>query len=760
MHRVGLEEGLHAIGGSATLHRFLPDAILVFTAQNLPERDAPVHGGVDTRRGTYWPMSFDLLPAFFMAVLACWLGLSLLVRSPRDRAARAFAWLCLHLTLYGLTIALVPLTVSGDVARLLNRLQVVETVVLPPVFLHFILIVTTPGRLAVLLTAILALFYALAVGMALYALVSPAMLAEARSLRFPPGPLTWLWVAQRALPLLLSLGLVGTHYQAAGSDDLDRRRRRLLAISALVGVAGALLASLARDARLSQAPGHALMVAGLLLMAYTVLAYRLLLPARVAQRAFYRSLLGSLIAALYVAVLLVLEPLAGAWLQIEAPLVTVFALVALVALFGPLRDWAGAWLDRAFFHREFDYGQLLRAVGEDLFERGDLHGQLEAALAAICRTLDVRSGVVAVREGQGLRVIAAYGADRPASDLITFEHAPQQAQTRYDDWPPWPLARLLLPLWHNQESLGLLALGPKRSGEPYHEVERTLLNSLCSYLSLAIRHARTQQAEELAMAALAEQSRQLQAEQELLAAQAAEAARMANRRPPGADAPGLVVHALGPLRVERAGQPIERWGGDKAGTYQAEALFAFLFDRRGRGLTKDEAGEMIWPDLDLDKADAAFHRTLSGLRRTLEPDLRRGNQSRVITYHHERYWLDPAAIGWCDVDAFASAIERGHTLLRRGELEAARDAFRTALELYRGDYMDDCPFFGDSAYVEERRTELRTLQIDALLVLGNIYERLGQAGEAATCYRRALAASRDECPRAEEGLARLQVGIA
>ena len=54
-------------------------------------------------------------------------------------------------------------------------------------------------------------------------------------------------------------------------------------------------------------------------------------------------------------------------------------------------------------------------------------------------------------------------------------------------------------------------------------------------------------------------------------------------------------------------------------------------------------------------------------------------------------------MAWCDADAFAAAAERGHTLLRQGDMEAARTLLAGALELYRGDYMDDCPFFGDSA---------------------------------------------------------------
>lgn len=706
-------------------------------------------------------MPLDLLPAFLMGVLASWLGLSLLARSPRDPASRVFAWLCLHLTLYGLTIALGRLTASEQVRMTLHRVEIVETVVLPPVFLHFINVVAGVRRWAAARRGLLGLSYIAGAAMALYALISPDMPLMAAPPRFPSSALVLLSLAQRSLPLLLSVALAALSYRLTRADDLERRRRAFFAVATLVAVAGALLASAGREVGFSQAPGHLLMDVGLAMMAYMVLAYRLLLPARVAQRAFYRSILGGLLTAVYIQVLLLVEPLVRGALAIETPLVPVFALVVLIAVFGPLRDAGGAWLDRRFFHREFDYGRLLRAVSEDLFERGDLAGQLDAALSAICHTLGVRGGVVAVQEGLGLRALATYGVDRPAADLLRNVAAPEQPESHTGDWPHWPGARLLLPLRRGQQTLGLLALGTKRSGEPYREVERVLLDSLGRYLALAIKHARTQQEEELAMAALAEQSRQLQAEQELLEAQASETRRLIAEASAPATASavaGIRVFALGPLRAERDGRAIERWGGDKAGNYQAEALFAFLFDRRGRGLTKDEAEEVIWPDLAVDKADMAFHRTLSALRRTLEPGLRRGNESRTIAYHHERYWLDPAVITWCDTDDFAQASERGQTQARQGDLERARDSFERAVAMYRGDYMDDCPFFGDSSFVEERRAELRGQHIGVLLALGGVYEQLGQAGQATTCYRKAISYSQGECPRAEEGLARLQVG--
>ncbi len=50
------------------------------------------------------------------------------------------------------------------------------------------------------------------------------------------------------------------------------------------------------------------------------------------------------------------------------------------------------------------------------------------------------------------------------------------------------------------------------------------------------------------------------------------------------------------MKAERDGRTIAHWGGDKAGSRQAQAVFALLFDRGERGVGKDEATEMLWPD--------------------------------------------------------------------------------------------------------------------------------------------------------------------
>lgn len=82
-----------------------------------------------------------------------------------------------------------------------------------------------------------------------------------------------------------------------------------------------------------------------------------------------------------------------------------------------------------------------------------------------------------------------------------------------------------------------------------------------------------------------------------------------------------------------------------------------------------------------------------------------------------------------------------------------------ARSLYRGDYLDDCPFYGDSAIVEDRRDFLRRRFVDLLLALGARYEARGDLPAAAACYRQARQVAGEEVPIAELALGRLGSGV-
>jgi hypothetical protein len=81
--------------------------------------------------------------------------------------------------------------------------------------------------------------------------------------------------------------------------------------------------------------------------------------------------------------------------------------------------------------------------------------------------------------------------------------------------------------------------------------------------------------------------------------------------------------------------------------------------------------------------------------------------------------------------------------------------FEQARALYRGDYHDDCPNYGDSAAVEDRRTGLRQQYVDVLVELGERYARRGDRTAAASALRQAQALADDELPRLSRALSRL-----
>jgi predicted ATPase/DNA-binding SARP family transcriptional activator len=204
---------------------------------------------------------------------------------------------------------------------------------------------------------------------------------------------------------------------------------------------------------------------------------------------------------------------------------------------------------------------------------------------------------------------------------------------------------------------------------------------------------------------------------------------------------------LGPFRVEIDGVQIDDWGAAKSGGRQAQALFAMLLDRRDRGVTKDDAIDLIWPDRDLPQAEAAFHRTISGLR-----TLFRSASDSVVAHVNGRYVLDSHAVDWVDLDAFEDRLSAMGLGLLDG---SAVSSLEEARSLYRGGYLEDVPFYGDAGTVEEVRERSRRSLVDALISLGRRYEARGERSRAGDRYREALRLAGTDSPAAREALRRM-----
>jgi DNA-binding SARP family transcriptional activator len=644
-----------------------------------------------------------------------------ITRAGRQPGARIFGLVTALLVTWSVAIIVQRLTSDAGVRPPINAIEDVAAFLLPPATLHIALSLAVEGRRSTFQQATLLAAYLVSGLVALAAVIFPDQPLAVNPPHFelagiPGEVLGWAWIAARLLIFAAAHYWIIRALLNAGNDTARRRQLFATLATVFVGAVGGMLRILPGISTTDPWVGVSLVTLAMVLAAYAVFAQGLFLAADVAGRAFNYTLLVGLGVTGFVALLVGLEAVAQTVLHIDFPIVTGLAIVMTIALLGPITDRIRAAL-RSGSPSERAYDRLLRAMGEELLTAQRPELAVLPALARLTRIFRLQGAAVIAADGQ---LLAQHGE-------LTLDA---------------PLA-LRLPLQDQDRVVGTAIFGPKRTRLPFTAQEAELLALAAGYVAASLRLAEQHDEQAALLEHLSAERLAVESRGAVLSEALVEATT-----PPE----GLHVFALGPLRVERDGEPMRRWGGEKAGTRQAEAVFAFLFDRGERGAAKDEFVELIWPDVDLERADLAFHRTLGGLRTTLEPGRRGGDRGAAITFHNDRYRLDPSLVSWSDMGAFEEAMAAASAA---SDPDDALHHLERARSLYRGDYLDDCPFYGDSAQVEERRELLRGRCVDLLLALGERYEARGDRPAAAACFRQARLVAGDELPPADEALTRL-----
>ncbi len=183
---------------------------------------------------------------------------------------------------------------------------------------------------------------------------------------------------------------------------------------------------------------------------------------------------------------------------------------------------------------------------------------------------------------------------------------------------------------------------------------------------------------------------------------------------PGAGTPELEIRLLGPIEVERGGEPVAL-GGQKP-----RALFAVLALEPGRVVSVDRLVEALWPGEPPDTAAHAVQVYVSQLRKALGPVI----ATRAPGYLLE---LEPERV---DAYRFTRLAQEGRAAIEGGEPEAAEVALREALALWRGPALADFlyePFAQTQiARLEELRTVVFEERIEADLALGRHVELVSE----------------------------------
>lgn len=177
------------------------------------------------------------------------------------------------------------------------------------------------------------------------------------------------------------------------------------------------------------------------------------------------------------------------------------------------------------------------------------------------------------------------------------------------------------------------------------------------------------------------------------------------------DAP-LRVRTLGAFRVWRDGDevPASAWGRDKA-----LQLFQLLVTRRRRFLTREQAVDALWPELDAEAGERDFKVALNAIHKALEPDREPRATPRFVLRVGGAYGLAPEEL-WIDADRLEERVAAGNRALAR-DREAAVEPYDEVARLYKGDYLPDRRYEDWSSMERER---LQILALGAMTTLAEL----------------------------------------
>ena len=146
---------------------------------------------------------------------------------------------------------------------------------------------------------------------------------------------------------------------------------------------------------------------------------------------------------------------------------------------------------------------------------------------------------------------------------------------------------------------------------------------------------------------------------------------------------GLRVSMFGGLSVLPPARtdPLRKkeWGSDKA-----RLLFcALLIDGPdGKGLTRDQLGDMIWPDSAPGRLANAFHIALSHLRKSL------GSAGDAIVHEQGRYRIMPGQVS-VDYWTLKSGLATAGLYEKQHQAHLSRDTLEEILPLYSGEFLPE-----------------------------------------------------------------------
>lgn len=422
--------------------------------------------------------------------LALWLGLYIVTRSPRSVTSWLAALTLFALTGHFLRNALAFEYPGSGILISLNKLVIIVL----PLWFHLTVLLLPPGaaspRLARWNQIAVPLAYAYAIILIAIGLFTPDLFSPAET----GSPfLTNNRLPGAAYPFFVIFLLIGVPLtilnlwvgrRNAQSPSLARSFDALLLATVLVGLSGLYIGlATVLGIIVPTFPNDLSFGAGVVLLGYAVARYDALIEGRPIERDFlYTFLVVGALTAFYVVVTYILY--LNGFVSFLTLALTILGIIAANSFY----DAARSTLDRVFYHGRFlQLRANLRALATEAGSGKSLERQLQQILDALCRTLDIQRGFVALRRGDEDTVVATHDAN-PAGEIF-----PAPALTATESiglvrpkTKSLSEMKLLVPLYAGGSQIGSLVLGPRKGDETYRDQDLDLLEDVGDQIARVI----------------------------------------------------------------------------------------------------------------------------------------------------------------------------------------------------------------------------------------------------------------------------------
>jgi DNA-binding SARP family transcriptional activator len=195
----------------------------------------------------------------------------------------------------------------------------------------------------------------------------------------------------------------------------------------------------------------------------------------------------------------------------------------------------------------------------------------------------------------------------------------------------------------------------------------------------------------------------------------------------------LRIQMLGGFRVWRGTTEIQsrEWQREKS-----RQLLQLLINYRGQWIQREQICAWLWPESDSNAAERQFKVTLNALNVAIEPRRPPRTPPFFIRRQGLAYSFAPSYGCWIDVDEFDLRLAS----VLQTEPELALRNSRTAIQLYRGDYLPELLY---ESWAFEERERLLARYLSAATDLANRFVQHGALPEAIACCEQVI--RRDRC---------------